>query len=74
MSTETRKFTVGDVIRMPGYQTQPGRFRCWKVVGVYLGGTNQEGSYELYPLDILRNKIINVPCLILETHPHIVKV
>lgn len=70
---DTQKFTVGDVIRMPNYKTAGG-FRCWKVVGQHLGGEKQEGTYELYPLDVLCNENVQVPCLILETHPGVVRV
>lgn len=70
---EIQKFTVGDVIRMQHYPTCGG-FRCWKIIGQYLGGVKQEGTYELFPLDVNGNEPIQVPCLMLETHPGIVRV
>jgi len=73
MDSNVQRFSVGDVIRIPHYKTAGG-FRCWKVVGVHLGGTKQEGTYALYPLDVLTNENVHVPCIILETHPGIVRV
>jgi hypothetical protein len=70
---EIQRFTVGDVIRMPHYPTCGG-FRCWKVIGEHLGGVKQEGTYELLPLDVVGNEAVHVPCLMLETHPEIVRV
>ena len=69
-------FNVGDVIRMPHYDLAggPHRKRVWKVVGQHLGGTNQEGTYALHPLDYTDNEPINVPCVMLETHPGIERV
>ena len=67
------QYVVGDVIRMHHYPACGG-FRCWKITAVHLGGVKQEGSYELLPLDVLVNETINVPCIILETHPGIVRV
>jgi hypothetical protein len=69
-------FTVGDVIRMPHYDTAggPHRKRVWKVVGQHLGATWQEGTYALRPLDYLHNEAIHVPCVMLETHPKIERV
>lgn len=68
-------FSVGDIIRMPHYPTVGrGVYRVWQVVGVHLGGENQEGTYELRPLDILANGTIQVPCIMLEYHPLIEKV
>lgn len=45
-----------------------GGFRVWKVVGVHLGASGQEGTYALKPLDVRENEQIQVPCLMLETH------
>ena len=70
---ESQKFTVGDIIRMPNYGTVGG-YRCWKIIGPYLGNVKQEGTYELYPLDVNCGENVQVPCIILETHPHIVRV
>jgi hypothetical protein len=67
---EAKTFVVGDTIRMPHYATAGG-FRVWKVIGQYLGGTRQEGTYALQPLDVVDNQPIQVPCIILETHPGI---
>lgn len=64
------QFQTGDVIRMNHYPTCGG-FRCWKIIGVHLGATNQEGTYELIPLDVTGNKPVQVPCIMLETHPGI---
>lgn len=61
-------FKVGDVLRLPHYETSGG-FRVWQVVGVHLGGTYQEGSYRLIPLDVHDNESLHVPCIMLETHP-----
>ncbi len=66
--SESPSFTVGDIIRIPNYDTCKG-YRVWKVIGVYLGGLKQEGTYELFPLDVSENKTIQVPCIMLETHP-----
>ncbi len=69
MARPRRSFLVHDVLRMPHYDTVGrGAYRVWKVVAVHLGGENQEGSYELEPVDILGNGRIAVPCIILETH------
>ena len=35
--SESTSFTVGDIIRIPNYETCKG-YRVWKIVGVYLGG------------------------------------
>jgi len=70
MTDGKRSFDVGDVLRMPHYPTVGGgRFRVWTVEGVHLGGTHQEGTYELRPIDILPNETIHVPCIMLEMHP-----
>lgn len=66
-------FKVGDTIRMPHYETSGG-FRVWQVQGVHLGGTFQEGTYRLMPVDVHDNEPIHVPCIILETHPEIERV
>lgn len=68
-----RSFGVDDTIRIPHYKTTGG-FRVWKVHGVHLGGTYQEGTYRLVPLDVKDNETIHVPCIILETHPGIERV
>lgn len=60
-------YTVGDVIRMKHYPTSGG-YRVWKVFGVHLGATYQEGTYRLMPLDLSDNQPIHVPCIMLETH------
>lgn len=65
-----RRFSVNDTIRMPHYPTTGG-FRVWKIWAQKLGGTYQEGTYELKPLDVHDNAIIEVPCIMLETHPEI---
>lgn len=70
---EIKPFNCGDVLRMQHYPTCGG-FRCWKVIGVHLGGIKQEGTYELLPLDVTGNERIQVPCLMLETHPAITRV
>lgn len=67
------RYKVGDVVRMANYPTSTG-FRCWKIIGEYLGGEKQEGSYELLPLEVHGNRTINVPCIMLETHQGIVRV
>ena len=59
-------YSVGDVIRHENYETVGGGWRVWKVVGVYLGGAKQEGTYELLPLDLMENKPIQVPTVILD--------
>lgn len=69
-NVESKGFNCGDTIRMPHYPTAGG-FRVWKITGVHLGATRQESTYELIPLDASENKPINVPCIILETHPGI---
>ena len=73
METTTQVFKVGDIIRMPNYKTSKG-YRVWKIIGCYLGGEKQEGTYELYPLDINCGENVQVPCIILETHPNIVRI
>lgn len=71
----SRFFQVGDIIRMPHYKTVGKyRWRVWKITAQYIGGLHQEGTYSMIPLDILENEPINIPCLILETHPEIEKV
>jgi hypothetical protein len=66
-------FSVNDVIRLPKYRTRLG-YRCWKIQGVHLGGVEQESTYELIPLDILDFYPIQIPCIILDTHPNITKI
>lgn len=39
---------VGDIIRIPAITNG---FRVWRVIGVYLGGLNQESLVELEVLD-----------------------
>lgn len=66
----SNRIEIGDVLRMPHYPTvSKGRHRVWLVVGQHLGGTEQEGTYELRCCDVLENDRVHVPCLILETHP-----
>lgn len=69
-------FNVGDVIRMPNYPTAggPTTKRVWKIIGVHLGGTGQEGTYAMRPVDYSVNEPIHVPCIILESHPMIERV
>ena len=69
----TQSFKVGDVIRLPRYKTSTG-YRVWQIIGCYVGAEGQEGSYELYPLDMDCGENIQVPCIILESHPNIVRV
>ena len=73
MKIEYKKFTVGDTIRMPHYPTAKG-FRVWKIISCKLGGTKQEGTFELKPLDLLDNAKIEVPAIMLESHPFVEKV
>ena len=65
-----KRFKPGDTLRMPHYETAGG-FRVWKVTGVYHGAERQEGTYHLIPVDMHENETIQVPCIILETHPEI---
>lgn len=51
-----------------------GGFRVWKVIGVHLGASRQEGTYALKPLDVSDNEPIHVPCIMMETHGGIEKV
>ena len=68
-------YPVGSVIRMPHYSTMAkARRRVWKVMSHCLGGLEQEGYYELKPLDVADHGILRVPCLMLETHPSIEQV
>lgn len=73
---KTQRFNVGDVIRMPHYDTAggPSLNRVWKVHGVHLGATHQEGTYHLVPLDYEKNEPIHVPCVMLESHPFVERV
>lgn len=73
MKAKTASFKVGDIIRMPHYETSGG-FRVWAVHGVHLGGTYQESTYRLTPLDVTENEMIHVPCIMLETHPSVERV
>jgi len=70
---DKKRLNCGDVIRMKHYPTRGG-FRCWKVIGCHLGGTNQESTYALKPLDVLDNHEIHVPCLMLENHTGVERV
>lgn len=65
-----RSFSVGDVVRMPNYELAGG-YRAWVVVGCHLGASKQESTYQLKVIDMSENKIIHVPCLIMETHSQI---
>lgn len=71
-----RDFSPGDVIQMPHYQTAGGpiRTRAWKITGVHLGGENQEGTYQMIPLDYCENQPIHVPCVMLDQHPLVKRV
>lgn len=70
-----QKFNVGDTIRHPHYETVgKGAFRVWKITGVHLGATHQEGTYAMIPLEVEANEPIHVPCLLLESHPGIERV
>lgn len=71
---EDARYSVGDIIRVKNYKTGNASYRLWKVVGVHLGAFNQEGTYELKPLDIKENKNIQVPCILLETHGGVEKI
>ena len=68
-----QRFRIGDVIRIPHYPTCGG-FRCWKVMAETLGGVKQEGTYNLQCIDVHENETIQVPCIILETHPGIQRI
>ena len=65
-----RALSVGNVVRMPNYELAGG-YRAWVVVGCHLGASKQESTYQLKAIDMSENKVINVPCLILETHSQI---
>jgi hypothetical protein len=71
----SRSFKTGDVIRLPQYGADGGnigRSRVYKVVGCYLGADYQEGTYELESLDLKApDHVIQVPCVMLESHPTI---
>lgn len=45
-------FSVGDIIRMPA---TGGGIRVWRVIGVFLGATHQEGVVEIETLDRDKN-------------------
>lgn len=45
-------FTPGDVIRVTAHG---GGYRVWRVLGVFLGATHQEGVIELETLDRIEN-------------------
>ena len=70
---KTHQYQVGDTIRMKDYPTAGG-WRAWKVVGHHLGALYQEGTYALKPIDVSANESIQVPCIMLETHPEIERV
>ena len=64
------RFTVGTVLRIPHYNTMPpGSFRTWKITGVHLGGTGQEGTFAMVPLDVTENEPIHVPCILIIKNP-----
>lgn len=65
-----RRFEVSDTIRIPHYPTAGG-FRVWKITACKLGATHQEGTYKLRALDLKDNAVLEVPCILLETHPEI---
>lgn len=73
LSPGIQRLDVHDTIRMRHYPTTGG-YRVWKVEAVLLGATYQESTYRLRPLDIDDHETIQVPCLMLETHPGIEKV
>lgn len=65
------RITVGSTIRMKDYDTAGG-YRLWHVVAHNLGGTNQEGSFKLVPMDKIEGtEDLNVPCVMIETDPRI---
>lgn len=75
--TSEPKYTVGDTIRMPHYETMPkGSFRVWKITGIALGAVAQESVALLRPLDIRESDWgeVRIPIIILETHPLIERV
>ncbi len=47
-----KHWKVNDIVRMPAYS---GGFRVWRVIGVFLGGTDQESVIELETLDRVKN-------------------
>lgn len=50
--SDARFWSVDDVVRLPAVS---GGYRVWIVVGVHLGGENQESVIELKTLDRLAN-------------------
>lgn len=49
---KTKSWKVDDIIRVPAYS---GGFRVWRVIGIFLGGEEQESVIELETLDRLKN-------------------
>ena len=49
---QKNQWNVGAIIRVPA---NGGGFRVWRVIGVWLGGENQESVIELETLDRERN-------------------
>lgn len=60
--------STGSVIRIPQYDTAGG-YRLYLVTATRLGATNEESVYEIYPLDVVDAKRMEVPCVLLDTHP-----
>lgn len=48
----SHSWKVGDIIRVPA---SAGGFSVWRVVGIFLGATHQEGVVELQVLDRVKN-------------------
>jgi hypothetical protein len=72
-------YKPGDTIVLPHYDTAggPSRKRVWKVSAVYLGATHQESVYELSTVDLSPTDfgpMMLVPCIMLESHPGVVRV
>ncbi len=60
-----KHWTTGEIIRTRAHS---GGFRVWRVIGICLGGENQESVIELETLDRTRNTEgrMCVPCELLE--------
>jgi len=80
MIDNTHKITVGTILRIPLQveQVYANEYRVFVVIGVCLGGLNQESCYALRTLDLQDNdnvtkdfKELFVPCIFLDYNPSI---
>lgn len=70
-------FKTHDIIRLPLWKGQDeGKaqlvgWRVWRIAGCYYSVVGGEDYYEMICLDKGNSKTLRIPCVVLETHPHL---